>query len=117
MGPHGSQLQEFQGATRLGATGPAALRGKWHSERGSERVPGDPYNLPPTQGAVFGILSKPCTVSRQFCCDAGFPDQALWDLVLTQRTHTDSSNHKAKTRWQCDCEYYWSRARLSGPLI
>ena len=27
-----------QGATRLGATGPAALRGKWHSERGSERT-------------------------------------------------------------------------------
>ena len=26
------------GTTRLGATGPAALRGKWHSERGSERV-------------------------------------------------------------------------------
>ena len=38
-------LEEIQGATRLGATGPAALRGKWHSERGSERVservPGD----------------------------------------------------------------------------
>ena len=32
------QLQEFKGATRLGATRPATLRGKWHSERVSERA-------------------------------------------------------------------------------
>ena len=36
----GSLLFSFAGvgATRLGATGPATLRGKWHSERGSERT-------------------------------------------------------------------------------
>ena len=33
-----TSLQEFEGATRLGATRPATLRGKWHSERVSERA-------------------------------------------------------------------------------
>ena len=47
------ELQEFQGATRLGATGPAALRGKWHSERVSERVAFCDYNSP-----IQGVLSE-----------------------------------------------------------
>ena len=38
LGPKHLQLQEFQGATRLGATRPTTLRGKWHSERVSERA-------------------------------------------------------------------------------
>ena len=37
-GLEAKQVQEFEGATRLGATRPPALRRKWHSERVSERA-------------------------------------------------------------------------------
>ena len=58
-----------KGATRLGATRPAALRGEWHSERVSERVPGVLFwrlsQRSPQRPQTFQNLSTCCL---HFCC-------------------------------------------------
>ena len=41
--------RSFKGATRLGATRPATLRGKWHSESVSERAFEKPFSLKTSQ--------------------------------------------------------------------
>ena len=66
------------GRALIGATGPTTLRGKWYSERGSERVPGDLWGCAEPVRPVAPVPVAPFKLLR--------PLQGRRALVLTDQS-------------------------------